>query len=42
MMLKYFFKDYLAYQPDYMEKIRVMSEVMKANGYSFIFVEDLV
>ena len=39
---QYFFKDYLAYQPDYMEKIRVMSEVMKANGYSFIFVEDLV
>ena len=39
---QYFFKDYLAYQPDYMEKIRVMSEVMKANGYSFIFIEDLV
>ena len=39
---QYFFKDYLAYQPDYMEKIMVMSEMMRANGYRFIFIEDLV
>ena len=39
---QYFFKDYLAYQPDYMEKVMVMSEMMAANGYGFIFIEDLV
>ena len=39
---QYFFKDYLAYQPDYAEKIRVMSETMAANGYRFVFLEDLV
>ena len=39
---QYFFKDYFAYQPDYMEKVRVMSQMMAENGYRFIFVEDLV
>ena len=39
---QYFFKDYLAYQSDYMEKIMVMSEMMAKNGYGFIFIEDLV
>ena len=39
---QYFFKDYLAYQPDYMEKVMVMSEMMAANGYGFIFIEDLI
>ena len=39
---QYFFKDYLAYQPDYMEKVMVMSEMMQANGYRFLFIEDLV
>ena len=38
---QYFFKDYLAYQPDYMEKVMVMCEMMRANGYRFIFLEDL-
>ena len=38
---QYFFRDYLAYQPDYAEKIRVMSETMAANGYRFVFLEDL-
>ena len=39
---QYFFREYFAYQPDYMEKVMVMSEMMAANGYRFIFVEDLV
>ena len=39
---QYFFKHYFAYQPDYMEKIRVMSRMMKENGYSFVLIEDLV
>ena len=39
---QYFFKDYFAYQPDYMEKVMVMSEMMRANGYRFLFIEDLV
>ena len=39
---QYFFKDYFAYQSDYMEKVMVMSEMMAANGYRFIFIEDLV
>ena len=39
---QYFFKDYFAYQRDYMEKIMEMSRMMHANGYGFIFIEDLV
>ena len=39
---QYFFKEYFAYQRDYMEKVMVMSEMMAANGYRFIFIEDLV
>ena len=39
---QYFFKDYLAYQPDYMEKVLEMSKMMSENGYGFIFIEDLV
>ncbi|MDD2456220.1 MAG: twin-arginine translocation signal domain-containing protein [Kiritimatiellae bacterium] len=37
---QYFFKEYFAYQPDYSEKIRVMSKMMHDNGYNFIFIED--
>ncbi len=39
---QYFFKDYFAYQSDYMEKVLEMSRMMHANGYGFIFIEDLV
>ena len=39
---QYFFKEYFAYQSDYMEKVMVMSEMMAKNGYRFIFIEDLV
>ena len=39
---QYFFKDYFAYQPDYMEKVLVSAKWMKDNGYSYIFIEDAV
>jgi hypothetical protein len=39
---QYFFKDYLAYQPDYMAKVLEMSKMMSENGYGFIFIEDIV
>ena len=38
---QYFFKDYLAYQPDYADKIRAMSRMMHENGYRFILMEEL-
>ena len=39
---QYFFKDYFAYQPDYIEKILVSSKWLKKNGYEFVFIEDTV
>lgn len=39
---QYFYEDYLAYQPDYAEKIYKMGEIMNRNGYEFIFAEDLL
>jgi DNA-binding XRE family transcriptional regulator len=39
---QYFFKDYFAYQPDYIEKILVSSKWLKENGYEFVFIEDTV
>lgn len=39
---QYFYEDYLAYQPDYAEKIYKMGEIMKENGYEFIFAQDLI
>ena len=39
---QYFFKDYLAYQPEYADKIRLMCRMMHDNGYKFIFMEDTV
>jgi len=39
---QYFYRDYLAYQPDYAEKILVMAERLSVQGYSFILNEDLV
>ena len=39
---QYFYKDYLAYQSDYADKIRIMSKMMKEAGYAVIFVEDVV
>lgn len=39
---QYFFRDYLAYQPNYAEKIRTMSKMMHENGYRFLLMEDLM
>ncbi len=39
---QYFYKDYLAYQPDYAEKIYKMGEIMSKNGYEFIFADELL
>ena len=39
---QYFYKDYLAYQSDYQDKIYKMGEIMHKNGYEFIFAEDFV
>jgi len=39
---QYFYSDYLAYQPDYSDKIYKMGEVLKNSGYEFFFVEEIV
>ena len=39
---QYFYKDYLAYQSDYAEKIYKMGEIMSKNGYEFIFAQDII
>ena len=38
---QYFYRDYLAYQPDYAEKIFLAARLMKENGYGYIFFEDI-
>jgi len=37
---QYFYKDYLAYQPDYMEKVLLAARLAKEDGREFIFIED--
>ena len=39
---QYFFSDYLAYQPEYADKIRLMCRMMREAGYEFMLMEDLV
>ncbi len=39
---QYFYEDYLAYQPDYAEKIYKMGEILHNNGYEFIFADEMV
>ena len=39
---QYFYEDYLAYQPDYAEKIYKMGEILTKAGYEFFFIEELV
>ena len=39
---QYFFSDYFAYQPDYMEKIHVSAKWLHDDGRKFIFIEDAV
>ena len=38
---QYFYADYFAYQPDYAEKIYTMCDLLKRNGYRFVFAEEL-
>lgn len=38
---QYFYSDYLAYQPDYPEKIYKMGEILKNNGYEFFYIDEL-
>lgn len=38
---QYFYEDYMAYQPDYAEKIYIMAETLKNKGYECIFIENL-
>ncbi len=39
---QYFYSDYLAYQPDYAEKIYKMAEIVHENGYENFFIDELV
>lgn len=38
---QYYYPDYFAYQPDYADKLFVMSELLHENGYRFVFAEEL-
>ena len=35
-------RDYIAHQPEYMEKEMFCAQTLKSRGYSFVFMEDLV
>jgi hypothetical protein len=39
---QYYFRDYLAYQPDYMEKEMLVAKTLHDRGYKFIFMEDIM
>lgn len=39
---QYFYEDYLAYQPDYADKIYKMCEILTSKGFEFICGEDLL
>ena len=39
---QYFFKDYFAYQPEYMEKEMLAARTLRDEGRRFVFMEDLV
>ena len=39
---QYFYADYLAYQPDYADKIMKMCEILTSNGFEFICGEDII
>ena len=39
---QYFYPEYFAYQPDYVEKINVAAKLLAENGFSFFFAEELV
>ena len=39
---QYFFKEYMLYQPDYMEREMLVARTLKERGYRFIFMEELI
>jgi hypothetical protein len=39
---QYFFKDYLAYQPEYMDKEMLAARTLTERGHKFVFMEELV
>ena len=39
---QYFYKDYYAYQPDYMEKIHTAAKILNDNGFEHFFAEEIV
>ena len=38
---QYFYRDYLAYQPEYEAKVMAMAKLLKENGYEHFFLEEL-
>ena len=38
---QYFYKDYLAYQPEYVEKEMLCAKTLRDRGYKFVFMEEL-
>jgi len=39
---QYYYSDYYQYQPDYETKVYKMGEILRDNGYEYIFGEDLI
>ena len=39
---QYFYRDYLAYQPDYSKKVLKCAQILHSAGYEYLFLEDLV
>jgi len=39
---QYFYRDYYAYQPDYVEKVLLAAKIANGDGRSFVFMEDTV
>ena len=39
---QYFYKDYYAYQPEYMEKIHIAARIFNDNGFEHFFIEEVV
>ena len=38
---QYFYRDYLAYQPDYAEKVMLCAKMLHDAGYKYMFFADL-
>lgn len=38
---QYYYRDYFAYQPDYMEKEALVARAFKERGYRFVFMEEM-